>query len=370
MSQTFIMISLLATTTAAAPALRPGACTSLHTALQSALLMGEGLEESIPLRIPGCAHFPALLTSVTSSYAVSDTSKFDLHRSLFLLYDSPNQEHHAGLLWVRGQLERAWFASDKKRIWNNIQHDATAKDLVHSETKGFDELNKGFDKLLKNHRVTHHPLQDLMANKADEAAMKKILRAESAMSARFLTFVSMSFVQAQKVRPGQAERTQTQLAILENMEDELGNGKDLSRHSTMFSQMLTEANVTVSGDPLQELAAFDWRAIAGMNTFYYLGTHQKNFYLMMGALYAGEASSCVSYPSFVKGLGRLNSTASNSEFYNQHSELDLTHSEEWLREGVMPLLKESKAVPEDIVVGFIMALDTMAGYYDALFDSL
>merc|ERR1719345_415936 len=188
--------------------------------------------------------------------------------------------------------------------------------------KRFKVLNAGYDKLLRNHRVARHPLQSFMENNANETAMEKILQAESAMSARFLTFVSMSFVQAQKVRPGQKERTRTQLAILENMQDELGNGKDLSRHSTMFSDMLADANVAVSGDPLQELTAFDWRAIAGMNMFYYLGTHQKNFYMLMGALYAGEASSCVSYPSFVKGLGRLNSTASNSEFYNQHRKQD------------------------------------------------
>ena len=186
-----------------------------------------------------------------------------------------------------------------------------------------------------------HTLFDWLAHNATLQQMRWFLTQEAAGQAGFDDLLAYTQVKL----PVQAK-----LECARNYWDEMGHGKQSAMHGQMLERIVQQLDL----QPAIETTV--WQALALSNTMIGLATTRRYTWQSIGALGVIELTA----PNRVKqvsiGLKRLGLSRDMRAYFDLHAALDVSHSKEWVREIIRPLVDADPACATHIAEGALIRL--------------
>ncbi|HSX85143.1 MAG TPA: iron-containing redox enzyme family protein [Cellvibrio sp.] len=215
------------------------------------------------------------------------------------------------------------------------------KPLTRRSTNDADQFVAWFESLAEWGPGQHHPLFDWLANDATEDQMKWFLTQEAAGEAGFEDLVAYTQVKL----PVQAK-----LECARNYWDEMGRGKPKAMHGPLLENMVRELNLKPS------IETTVWESLALGNTMLGLATSRRYTYHSLGALGAIELTAPLRAARVARGMNRLGFSRKARAYFDLHAVLDISHSREWNKEIIRPLVAAQPECAQFLAEGALMRL--------------
>lgn len=281
----------------------------------------------------------------------------EVHRALFELYDlhvidgaSPRavNQFDPTLTRLRTRCERAWLTHERRRI-GNLPRVTDSESVV-----------KALRNLWAQHPVATHPLFDFLENDASRDQIIAFFKSDSALNIRFFDLLVYSMI-------GSRQGVRKELA--QNFWDEAGRGDAASSHVTLFQYLLDTVGVGQARD--HHASELRWQGLAGYNLFMLCSVNRQHYFKLLGVMAMTELLDPSQYARLARGCERVGLGGANElDYYYEHVTIDVVHGEGWLANVITPIVDETPAVANDIIVGAAMRLASCNDYYDALYARL
>jgi hypothetical protein len=193
------------------------------------------------------------------------------------------------------------------------------------------------------------PLFPWLAGSADLEQMRWFLLQEVAGEAGFDDLVAMTQVKM----PNQAK-----LELARNYWDEMGRGNERGMHGPMLARLADALDLhpTIEGTV--------WPALALGNLLVAFATNRRYAWHAVGALGVVELTAPWRAGLVAEGLKRLG-VGKERQYYALHATLDVKHSDDWNREILRPLMRDTPEAGRWIAEGALMRLEAGKACYDA-----
>ena len=132
--------------------------------------------------------------------------------------------------------------------------------------------------------------------------------------------------------------------------EEYGGGRLNRKHSTFFSAMLNELNMSIEPEAYFELVP--WQVLAGINHSFLL-SERKRFYLRyVGGLLYTEISVPAGFDNYRAAAERLGLSEAARGYWELHIKEDQRHGQWMLHDVALPLAAQYPAEAWEIVLGY------------------
>ena len=132
--------------------------------------------------------------------------------------------------------------------------------------------------------------------------------------------------------------------------EEYGGGRLNRKHSTFFSAMLNELNMSIEPEAYLELVP--WQVLAGINHSFLL-SERKRFYLRyVGGLLYTEISVPAGFDNYRAAAERLGLSEAARGYWELHIKEDQRHGQWMLHDVALPLAARYPAEAWEIVLGY------------------
>lgn len=186
-----------------------------------------------------------------------------------------------------------------------------------------------------------HALFSWLATEASAEQMKWFLTQEAAGEAGFEDLVAYTQVKL----PARAK-----LECARNYWDEMGRGKPKAMHGPLLESMVKGLELHPSLDNTV------WESLALGNTMLGLAMSRHYAYHSIGALGVIELTAPWRAAHVARGMERLGFPRKMRAYFDLHAALDISHSREWNREVIWPLVNEDPNCAVFIAEGALMRL--------------
>ena len=235
------------------------------------------------------------------------------------------------------RLERSLVERERAAIVHEVRRVPTDADAFVAWFEGLKQTGPG----------QNDALFPWLAEQASLEQMTWFLRQEMAGEAGFDDLVALSQLKM-PARP--------KLEMARNYWDEMGQGNETAMHGPMLNALgacLPEANV----DPV-------WEALALGNLMVALATSRAYAYQSVGALGVIELTAPGRSELVNAGLKRLHFDGPARRYYALHATLDVRHSQTWVREVLVPLVKTDPRSAPLLAEGALLRLRAGARCFD------
>jgi hypothetical protein len=280
-------------------------------------------------------------------------SLWKTHLCLFFLYSlhieyesqKAKYQYNSFFLEIRSIIEAVW---EKYDLFDTIKD------------KAFIPLDSPNDmtSIYTHSPAYSHNLFSFIETGASKEDFLFFFRVESFLNRKFFDFLIFALLGSE----GGAKNE-----IAKNIWDECGNGRSSKDHIELFEKILSSLGLT---RPLT-YTELGWEVFAGINLFYYLSLHRRNYPALLGCMAVTEFLDPIHYAKVFEGCQRLGLTTQiDFEYYSSHVILDQSHEVGWVSRVIFPFLKKHPETKKDILNGVHWRLESVNIYYDALLNKL
>ncbi|WP_013334271.1 iron-containing redox enzyme family protein [Gloeothece verrucosa] len=133
--------------------------------------------------------------------------------------------------------------------------------------------------------------------------------------------------------------------------DEYGYGVHQKKHSSIFEELLKQAGLSHHIHHYWQF--YTPKSIALINYFHYVSANHGSFFRYLGAMYFTEATLAYVTRAQSKAIKEIFSGNVCTQYFDEHSHIDIHHGRMALNKLILPLVKEygNKILPE-ILRGF------------------
>jgi Iron-containing redox enzyme len=198
-----------------------------------------------------------------------------------------------------------------------------------------------FEDLRESGPGQQHPLFDWLARHCSDEQMRWFLTQEAAGEAGFEDLLACTQVKL-PARP--------KLECARNYWDEMGHGRESAMHGGMLAGMVRELGL----DPSLETTVPE--SLALNNTMIALAVNRRYAYQSLGALGAIELTAPGRVRQVSLGMRRLGFGPRSRSYFDLHAALDISHSRQWMREIIRPLVDQNPECAMHLAEGALMRL--------------
>jgi hypothetical protein len=273
------------------------------------------------------------LTRIGASVSDSDPYGLDLHLALYMCYElhyrgfagvDPTWEWNAGLLHLRGQLERAFLAGVRRDV-GTIEPGCTAE----------------------------AEMADLSIESADGTGPSYWLRDNGTWQQMREYFAHRSLYHLKEGDPhawviprlsGQAKASFVAVEF-----DEYGAGHGARLHQQLFADLLSAAGLDATY--LAYLGVVPAESLAVVNLMSLFGLHRQFRGAAIGHFASTEITSSPGSRRLVEALERMAAPSECIAFYREHVEADAVHEQVVRNDVVSDLVAREPHLDRDVVFG-------------------
>lgn len=296
------------------------------------------------------------LQTVEDYKAGKEAAYYSLHRALDLLYSiniHPMEQkpvfnqYDPTLMRIQKELEEAWEAYEDSRF----------PDIdIPTDTK---EFQRWFMRTILDHEAANHQLYAYLEGSCSREEMSYFFSQEITVDSRFDDLVALAQI-------GTSEVIKMELA--ENYWDEMGNGEMDKVHTVMFNYLLDELGLLNDTNTLSLVEGASWQSLAVGNTLLYSALYRKNLYRALGCLGAVELVAPKRFSRLVKGFKRLGISEKGREYHTLHIQIDTRHGHGWVKNAIVPIIKDNPEARIEIVKGAFLRLNTSMDYCNKIYE--
>lgn len=218
---------------------------------------------------------------------------------------------------------------------------STVKPLSPGYMGTTDNFVNWFESLTHWGAGQQHALFNWLATDATLAQMKWFLTQDAAVKKGFEDLVAFTQV-------GLPE--QCKLECARNFWDEMGRGKQGSTQGSLLERTTQSLKLQPSIDTAV------WESLALNNMMLGLATTRRYVYHSLGALGAAELMSSQRAAKVSSGMKRLGLDPWARSYYDLNAALDISHSCNWIREIIRPVVSANPECSQFIAEGALMRL--------------
>ena len=213
--------------------------------------------------------------------------------------------------------------------------------LLPADDGNTDNFIDWFESLATCGPGQQHTLPDWLAHSANLQQMRWFLTQEAAAEAGFNDLLAYTQVKL----PVQAK-----LECARNYWDEMGHGLQSAMHGQMLDRVVDQLDLQPHIDTTV------WQALALSNTMIGLVTTRRYTWQSIGALGVIELTAPDRVKQVCMGLKRLGMSRGMRAYFDLHAALDVSHSRDWVREIIRPLVDANPACAAHIAEGALIRL--------------
>jgi heme oxygenase-like protein len=154
--------------------------------------------------------------------------------------------------------------------------------------------------------------------------------------------------QLSRVIGGVGNEVQTMLTKI--LLEEYGGGKLARKHSTFFSEMLSEFGMNTTPESYFEIVP--WEVLANINHSFTICERKRNFLRYIGSLLYFEISVPAAFQNYKTAGERLGFSEQAIGYWDVHIKEDLRHGQWMLNEVALPLISHYEDSAWEILLGY------------------
>lgn len=214
-----------------------------------------------------------------------------------------------------------------------------------------------FEERLLFHGRTPHPLFNFIESQANLEQFRRFITVEAGVHVSFDDVIALAQV---------GVRGAPKSEFFRNFQDEVGASGPDRFHLTMFERL-------VDGLDTHRIhrCTLPWEALACGSYMMFLAYSREFYGYCVGYLGFLEALTPERFGCIARGGVRLGINAALLEYHAGHSEIDGDHAQGWLRNVILPAIRENGAqMSRDIAKGVCLRERVAQRYWDAMLADL
>ena len=214
-----------------------------------------------------------------------------------------------------------------------------------------------WDSTLSDLKACPHDLFSYLSEKGTAGELEEFIRQDASVHVPFDDSLALMQV---------GTRGKIKEEFFDNFSDEIGHGEEgeSEDHLSMFNRMIETLSIDT-----HDMDTVSWQAKACANFLMIVSIYRSLHYVGIGYMGCVEYLTPGRFSHIVKAGRRLGYPDSTMNFYIQHSECDIKHSEGWLHHVILPAVEHMPESAGQIAKGLMYRLTVSDLFWSNIYSS-